>query len=124
MNRFYQRALNESERSVPSILLSDDPLGIYFRHVLNPYPLPLPLLFYSPFRMSNEVTKSHYQRKELHRELGGDMFESWTQDHAQEVLSSQRYELWSKEEEKAKKALQELEKTSICDDDSSDDASH
>ena len=75
--------------------------------------------------MSNEVTKSHFQRKELHKELGGDMFESWTQDHAQEVLSSQRYELWSKEEEKAKKALQELEKTSIChDDDSSDDASH
>ena len=74
--------------------------------------------------MSNEVTKSHFQRKELHKELGEDMFESWTQDHAQEVLCSQRYELWRKEEEKAKTALQQLEKTSICDDESSDDASH
>lgn len=52
------------------------------------------------------------------------MFASWTQDHAQQVLSSQRYELWRKEEEKAKKALQQLESTSICDNESSDDASH
>ena len=52
------------------------------------------------------------------------MLESWTQDHAQEVLCPQRYELWSKEEEKAKKVLQELEKASINDDESSDDASH
>ena len=51
--------------------------------------------------MSNEVTRSHMQRSELHKELGADMFKSWTQDHAQEVLSSERYELWSKEEEKA-----------------------
>lgn len=88
MNRFYQRALLESER------------------------------------MSNEVTKSHTQRNELHKELGGDMFESWKQDHAQEVLSSQRYQLWSEEEKNAKTALQELEKTTICDDYSSDDTSH
>ena len=74
--------------------------------------------------MSNEVTKSHKQRSELHKELGGDMFESWTKDHAQEVLCSQTYELWSTEEEKAKKILQELEKSAICDDESSDDASH
>ena len=74
--------------------------------------------------MSNEVKKSQIQRKELHKELGGDMFKSWTQDHAREVLSSERLELWSKEEEKAKAALQELEKTSICDEESSDDASH
>ncbi|CAH3128619.1 unnamed protein product [Porites lobata] len=88
MNRFYQRALNESER------------------------------------MSNEVTKSQKQRSELHKELSKDMLESWTQDHAQEVLCPQTYELWSKEEEKAKKVLQELEKASINDDESSDDASH
>lgn len=74
--------------------------------------------------MSKEVTKSHVQRSELHKELGADMFESWTQDHAQQVLSSERYELWSNEEEKAKKALQQLENTSTCDDESSDDASH
>ena len=74
--------------------------------------------------MSNEVTKSHMQRSELHKELGADMFASWTQDHAQQVLSSQRYELWSKEEEKAKKALLQLERTAIHDDESSDDASH
>ena len=73
--------------------------------------------------MNNEVKKSHIQRSELHKELGADMFTSWTQDHAQQVLSSQRYELWMKEEEKAKKALQQLESTSICDDESSDDAS-
>lgn len=74
--------------------------------------------------MSNEVKKSHIQRSELHKELGADMFASWTQDHAQQVLSSQRYELWRKEEEKAKKALQQLESTLICDNESSDDASH
>ncbi|XP_067020010.1 uncharacterized protein [Acropora muricata] len=88
MNRFYQRALCESER------------------------------------MSNEVTKSHLKRNELHKELGGEIFASWTQDHAQEVLSSQKYELWNKEEEKAKAALQKLEKASLCDGYSSDDASH
>ena len=48
------------------------------------------------------------QRSELHKELGADMFKSWTQDHAQEVLSSERYELWSKEEEKAEEALKQL----------------
>ena len=74
--------------------------------------------------MNNEVTKSRIQRSELHKELGGDMFESWTTDHAQEVLCAQKYELWSKEEEKAKEALQGLEKASLCDDESSDDASH
>lgn len=73
--------------------------------------------------MSNEVKKSHIQRSELHKELGADMFASWTQDHAQQVLSSERYELWQKEEEKAKKALQQLESISLCDDESSDDAS-
>jgi len=73
--------------------------------------------------MSNEVKKSHIQRSELHKELGADMFASWTQDHAQQVLSSERYELWQKEEEKAKKALQQLESTPICDDESIDDAS-
>lgn len=61
--------------------------------------------------MSNEVTRSHMQRSELHKELGADMFKSWTQDHAQEVLSSERYELWSKEEEKAEEALKQLKKT-------------
>lgn len=81
-------------------------------------------VFWSCFRMSNEVKKSHIQRSELHKELGADMFASWTQDHAQQVLSSQRYELWRKEGEKAKKALQQLESTSICDNESSDDASH
>lgn len=75
-------------------------------------------------RMSNEVTKSHLKRNELHKELGGEIFASWTQDHAQEVLSSQKYELWNKEEEKAKAALQKLEKASLCDGYSSDDASH
>ena len=64
------------------------------------------------------------QRSGLHKELGADMFASWTQDHAQQVLCSQRYELWSKEEEKAKEALQKLENTSIHNDESSDDASH
>ena len=73
--------------------------------------------------MSNEVKNSHIQRSELHKELGADMFASWTQDHAQQVLSSERYELWQKEEEKAKKALQQLESTPICDGESSDDAS-
>lgn len=52
------------------------------------------------------------------------MFKSWTQDHAQEVLSSERYELWSKEEEKAEEALKQLKNASICEDESSDDASH
>lgn len=80
--------------------------------------------FFSFIRMSNEVTKSQKQRSELHKELSKDMLESWTQDHAQEVLCPQTYELWSKEEEKAKKVLQELEKASINDDESSDDASH
>lgn len=79
---------------------------------------------YFSHRMSNEVTKSHLKRNELHKELGGEIFANWTQDHAQEVLSSQKYELWNKEEEKAKAALQELEKTSRCDGYSSDDASH
>ena len=51
------------------------------------------------------------------------MLASWTKDHAQQVLTSERYELWQKEEEKAKKALQQLESTSICDGESSDDAS-
>ena len=73
--------------------------------------------------MSNEVTKSHIQRSELHKELGADMFASWTQDHAQQVLSSERLELWQKAEEKAKKALQQLESSSLCDEESSDDAS-
>lgn len=73
--------------------------------------------------MSNEVKKSHIQRSELHKELGADMFASWTKDHAQQVLNTERYELWQKEEEKAKKALQQLESTSRCDDESSDDAS-
>ena len=73
--------------------------------------------------MSNEVKKSHIQRSELHKELGADMFASWTNDHAQQVLSTERYELWQKEEEKAKKALQQLERTSLFDDESSDDAS-
>ena len=73
--------------------------------------------------MSNEVKKFHIQRSELHEELGADMFASWTQDHAQQVLSSERLELWQKEEEKAKKALQQLESSSLCDEESSDDAS-
>ena len=73
--------------------------------------------------MSNEVKKSHIQRSELHKELGADMFASWTQDHAQQVLSSERLELWQKEEEKARKALQQLESSSLCDEESSDDAS-
>ena len=72
--------------------------------------------------MSNEVTKSHIQRRELHKELGAGLFEDWTHDHAKQVLSNQRYELWSKEEEKSKIAMQKLQDKTIHEDDDSEDA--
>ena len=75
--------------------------------------------------MNNEVAKSHSHRVELHQELGEEIFESWTHDHASQVLSSEQYQQWCMEEKKAKAELDKLKDMSAQEDDShSDDASH
>ena len=74
--------------------------------------------------MSNEVAKSHTRRNELHKELGVEMFENWTQDHAAQVLSPEQYQHWCSEEKQAKEELEKLKEISLQQDDSSDDASH
>lgn len=54
-------------------------------------------------RMNAEVSKSRAQQQKLYEELGKDMFESWSKDHASEVLTPEQYQSWKNEEEKLSK---------------------
>jgi 23S rRNA G2445 N2-methylase RlmL len=67
--------------------------------------------------MNAEVSKSRAQQQELYEELGKDMFESWSDDHASEVLTPEQYQSWKNEEEQSKNFLHnKMLKNKISDD--------
>jgi len=69
--------------------------------------------------MNAEVSKCHAKQQKLYDELGKHMFESWSKDHAAEVLTSQQYQSWLNHEMQHNKVLQ-LEKMNIEQNDKDD----
>lgn len=57
--------------------------------------------------MNAEVSKCHAKQQKLYDELGKHMFESWSKDHASEVLTTEQYQSWLNHEKEHTRVLQE-----------------